>query len=58
MNGTGETLSLRETSNAIGATIRTVATFSTNADIIPLKAESQMIAQTRFFDRSIVISAM
>ena len=57
MNGTGETFNLRDTSNAIGATINTVATFSTKADITPLKADSQIIAQTRFLERSMIISA-
>ena len=58
MNGTGDVLSLRDTSKAIGAIISTVATFSTNAEIIPLNAESQMIAQTTLFEWSIMVSAI
>ena len=58
IKGTGETLSLRDTSNAIGATMSTVAIFSTKAEIIPLNADNQMIAQTRLFDLSMIASAI
>ena len=43
-NGTGDILVFLAMSNAIGATISTVATLSTNAETIPANAANKMIA--------------
>jgi hypothetical protein len=43
---------------AMGATIKTVATFSTNAEIKPVRAHMLKIAQAVFFALSTIISAI
>ena len=58
IKGTGLVLSFLHISMAIGAIIRTVATLSTNAEIIPAKSESATAAACTVPTLSIMRSAM
>ena len=53
----GLIFSLRARARAMGATIRTVATFSTKAEINPVRAQIYKIAQQVFLARSTISSA-
>ena len=54
---TGDILSFLDIVSATGATIRTVATLSTKADITPAKSESAIIAHLTLGIFAIMISA-
>ena len=58
MNGTGLVSSFLQTAMATGATIRTVATLSTKAEMIPAKRLRQTAAHCTLGTRSIIHSAM
>lgn len=55
---TGLILSLLAKDNAIGATIKTVATFSTKAEIMPVKRQIKSTAHAVFLALSTMISAI
>ena len=55
--GTGEILSLREMARPTGATIKSVATLSTNALTTPAKRLSTVTAHMTFGTLTIIISA-
>jgi hypothetical protein len=55
---TGLILIFLASANAIGATIKTVATFSTKAEIKPVSKQINNMAQHVFFDLSTIISAI
>jgi len=55
--GTGEIFNLREMVMAIGATMSTVATLSTNAEMTAANTDKAMMATFRLGDFSMILSA-